>query len=207
MFAGFAAFSGNIWAMERRDSTERVVVFVDGANLYHSIKSYYKGILDYGQLLSAAVGDRKLLRATFYIVEKQESEDSPGTRPFVYNLNKFGYKVRSKPLIVHESVSSEGERSVSHKGDWDVGIVVDMIRLSDHADVCVLVSGDGDYVDAVEYLQSEKGIRVEVISAAQCTSQALLDACDAHTDLADIPDLFRRPGPSRAVSNQQSAAG
>jgi uncharacterized LabA/DUF88 family protein len=43
----------------------------------------------------------------------------------------------------------------------------------------------------VEYLQSEKGIRVEVISAAQCTSQALLDVCDLHTDLADIPDLFR----------------
>jgi uncharacterized LabA/DUF88 family protein len=83
-----------------------------------------------------------------------------------------------------------------------MGIVVDMMRLADHADTYVLVSGDGDYVEAVEYLQSEKGIRVEVISAAQCTSQALLDVCDSHTDLADIPDLFRRPSP-KAVSNQQ----
>jgi uncharacterized LabA/DUF88 family protein len=80
------------------------------------------------------------------------------------------------------------------------------MRLSGHADTYVLVSGDGDYVEAVEYLQSEKGIRVEVISAAQCTSQALLDVCDQHTDLADIPDLFRRPGPPKeAVSHQQSA--
>ncbi|HLM77205.1 MAG TPA: NYN domain-containing protein, partial [Rubrobacteraceae bacterium] len=86
--------------------------------------------------------------------------------------------------------------------DWDMGIVVDMMRLADHADTYVLVSGDGDYVEAVEYLQSEKGIRVEVISAAQCTSQALLDVCDSHTDLADIPDLFRRTSP-KAVSNQQ----
>ncbi len=201
-------FSANIWGMERRDQRERVAVFVDGANLYHSIKNYYKGVLDYDRLLAAAVGERKLLRATFYIVEKQETDESQGSasaRSFVYNLNKFGYKVRSKPLVVHETLSPEGERTFSHKGDWDIGIVVDMMRLADHADTYVLVSGDGDYVEAVEYLQSEKGIRVEVISAAQCTSQALLDVCDLHTDLADIPDLFRRPGPPKAVSDQRSA--
>ncbi len=181
--------------MERRGHAERVAVFVDGANLYHSIKSYYKGVLDYDRLLAAAVGERQLLRATFYIVEKQQdAEDpqaTPSARSFVYNLNKFGYKVRSKPLVVHETFTPEGERTFSHKGDWDIGIVVDMMRLAEHADTYVLVSGDGDYVEAVEYLQSEKGIRVEIISAAQCTSQALLDVCDAHTDLADIPELFR----------------
>ena len=183
---------------------EKVAVFVDGANLYHSIKSYYKGVLDYGVLLDAAVGGRKLLRATFYIVEKQEADENPGgssgARSFVYNLNKFGYKVRSKPLVVHESLSADGERVVSHKGDWDMGIVVDMMRLAEHADVYVLVSGDGDYVEAVEYLQSERGLRVEVVSAGQCTSQALLDVCDLHTDLGDIPDLFRY---SRSTSQQQ----
>jgi uncharacterized LabA/DUF88 family protein len=118
--------------------------------------------------------------------------------------------VRSKPLVVHETLSPDGERVVSHKGDWDMGIVVDMMRLADHADAYVLVSGDGDYVEAVEYLQSEKGLRVEVISAGQCTSQALLDVCDTHTDLGDIPDLFR-PAAARssaersAVDFQQSA--
>lgn len=191
--------------MERKDTVETVAVFVDGANLYHSIKSYYKGVLDYNQLLSAAVAGRRLLRATFYIVEKQEADETQGSlqgaRSFVYNLNKFGYKVRSKPLIVHETVSPEGERTVAHKGDWDIGIIVDMMRLADHADTYVLVSGDGDYVEAIEYLQSEKGIRVEAISAGQCTSQALLDVCDSHTDLADIPDLFRH----KAVGAQQSA--
>ena len=188
------------------DTREKVAVFVDGANLYHSIKSYYKGVLDYGVLLATAVGDRKLLRATFYIVEKQEPDETSGSvRPFVYNLNKFGYKVRSKPLVVHETLSPEGERTVFHKGDWDMGIVVDMMRLADYADVYVLISGDGDYVEPVEYLQSEKGLRIEVISAAQCTSQALLDVCDTHTDLGDIPDLFRRPVPPKAVDDQQSA--
>ncbi len=179
--------------MDVVDPTERVAVFVDGANLYHSIKNYYSGVLDYERLLQVATDGRKLLRATFYIVEKQES-DEPGAssaRSFVYNLNNFGYKVRSKPLIMHETFSASGERIVSHKGDWDVGIVVDMMRLADYADAYVLVSGDGDYVEAVEYLQSEKGLRIEVISASQCTSQALLDVCDRHTDLADIPDLFR----------------
>jgi uncharacterized LabA/DUF88 family protein len=189
--------------VERQDQRERVAVFVDGANLYHSIKNYYRGVLDYDRLLAAAVGGRKLLRATFYIVEKQESDEgSASARSFVYNLNKFGYKVRSKPLVIHETLTAEGERTVSHKGDWDIGIVVDMMRLADHADTYVLVSGDGDYVEAVEYLQSERGIRVEVISAAQCTSQALLDVCDLHTDLADIPNLFRQPGPPKAVNDR-----
>ena len=197
--------------MGKSDATERVAVFVDGANLYHSIKSYYKGILDYGVLLAAATGDRKLLRATFYIVEKQEADEISGARSFVYNLNKFGYKVRSKPLVIHETFSADGERVVSHKGDWDMGIVVDMMRLADHADTYVLVSGDGDYVEAIEYLQSEKGLRVEVISAGQCTSQALLNVCDAHTDLGDIPDLFRKTAVERpyferpAASDQQPA--
>ena len=188
--------------LERPDATEKIAVFIDGANLYHSIKSYYKGVLDYGVLLAAATGGRKLLRATFYIVEKQEADEGAGAssaRSFVYNLNRFGYKVRSKPLVVHETLSADGERVVSHKGDWDMGIVVDMMRLADHADAYVLISGDGDYVEAVEYLQSEKGLRVEVISAGQCTSQALLDVCDTHTDLADIPDLFRH---SRSTSHQ-----
>ncbi len=193
--------------VERPDATEKVAVFVDGANLYHSIKSYYKGVLDYGVLLAAAVGGRKLLRATFYIVEKQEADETSGARSFVYNLNKFGYKVRSKPLVVHETLSPEGEKTISHKGDWDIGIIVDMMRLADHADTYVLVSGDGDYVEAIEYLQSEKGLRVEVISAAPCTSQALLDVCDAHTDLGDIPDLFRRSGPPRAIGDHQQAIG
>lgn len=189
-------------------TVEKVAVFVDGANLYHSIKSYYKGVLDYDVLLTAAVGDRKLLRATFYIVEKQEADDTgaTGARSFVYNLNKFGYKVRSKPLVVHETLSADGERVVSHKGDWDMGIVIDMMRLADHADAYVLISGDGDYVEAVEYLQSEKGLRVEVISAAPCTSQALLDVCDTHTDLGDIPNLFRRPGPPKALDEQSAVS-
>jgi uncharacterized LabA/DUF88 family protein len=159
--------------MEARDLGWRVAVFVDGANLYHSIKSYHKGVLDYSRLLEAAVGGRKLLRATFYIVEKQESDDTQNTnsaRPFVYNLNKFGYKVRSKPLQVHEIPTLDSGRTVSHKDDWDVGIVVDMMRLAAHSDAYVLVSGDGDCVEVVEYLQSDKGLRVEVISAAQCTS-------------------------------------
>jgi uncharacterized LabA/DUF88 family protein len=195
-------------AMEGRGHGGRVAVFVDGANLYHSIKSYHKGVLDYSRLLEAAVGDRELLRATFYIVEKQETDESqstPSARPFVYNLNKFGYKVRSKPLQVHETTTPQGERAVSHKGDWDVGIVVDMMRLASHACTYVLVSGDGDYVEAVEYLQSEKGLRVEVISAAQCTSQALLDVCDRHTDLAEIPDLFREKAPGHR--HQASGGG
>ena len=179
--------------MEGR-TTERVAVFVDGANLYHSIKNYYKGILDYARLLSAAVGDRKLLgplSTSWRSRRPMRRQGTTSARSFVYNLNKFGYKVRSKPLMVHETLTPDGEKTVSHKGDWDIGVVVDMMRLAAHADTYVLVSGDGDYVEAIEYLQSEKGIRVEVISAAQCTSQSLLDLCDAHTDLADIPELFQ----------------
>ncbi|AHY47730.1 hypothetical protein RradSPS_2447 [Rubrobacter radiotolerans] len=205
---GFENTSGDPAGSGR--ARERVAVFVDGANLYHSIKSYYNAVLDYDRLLSAAVAGRSLLRATFYIVEKVERAESEegqsgSARSFVYNLNNFGYKVRSKPLTVFESFSPSGERIVSHKGDWDVGIVVDMFRLARHADTFVLVSGDGDYIEAIDVLQSEHGLRVEVISALQCTSQALLDICDSHTDLSEIPDLFKNRS-SKSASQPQEAA-
>ena len=182
-----------------------MAVFVDGANLYHAIKSYYRGVLDYSRLLEAAVGDRKLLRATFYIVEKQEAEDpqnTPSARSFVYNLNKFGYKVRSKPLQVHETVTPDGERAVSHKGDWGVGIVVDMVRLAAHADAYVLVSGDGDYVEAIEYLQSEKGLRVKVIPRP-CWTPAICTPT-SRTSRSCSGSRGRRNRPS-ALSPQPSA--
>ena len=70
-------------------------------------------------------------------------------------------------------------------------MVVDIASHVDHAEAYVRVSGEGDYVEGVEYLQGERGIRVEVISGAQCTSQALRGVWDMHTDLAEIPDLFR----------------
>ena len=108
MFLFLVTF-GAVGTVESPDAREKVAVFVDGANLYHSIKSYYKGVLDYGVLLAAAVGGRKLLRATFYIVEKQDTDETSGSaRSFVYNLNKFGYKVRSKPIVVHETLSPDG---------------------------------------------------------------------------------------------------
>ena len=131
--------------MEKRENVERVAVFVDGANLYHSIKNYYKGVLDYGRLLSAAVGERKLLRATFYIVEKHEADESQGTlRPAPSSTTSTSSATRYAPNpLMHETFTAEGERTVSHKGDWDMGIVVDMMRLSDHADTYVLVSRRG----------------------------------------------------------------
>src|SRR4028118_242005 len=160
--AGDGYFSATMHAMGGSGQSSRVAVFVDGANLYHAIKSYYRGVLDYSRLLEAAVGDRTLLRATFYIVEKQEADDpqnTPSARSFVYNLNKFGYKVRSKPLQVHETINPDGERTVSHKGDWDVGIVVDMMRLAAHPHPCAPVSGAGHYAADNKHHQREKGLR------------------------------------------------
>ena len=68
------------------------------------------------------------------------------------------------------------------KGDWDVGIALDMIRLAPRLDALVLVSGDGDYVPLVEYLRNQ-GHRVEVVAFGKSTSAKLIAAVDEFTDM------------------------
>jgi uncharacterized LabA/DUF88 family protein len=78
----------------------------------------------------------------------------------------------------------------SRKGDWDVGIAIDAIKMAAKVDVIVLVSGDGDYVHLVEYLQNTFGCRVEVIAFAESASAKLLEKADDFMNLSENKKRF-----------------
>ena len=151
---------------------QRVGVLVDIQNLYYSAKVIYKKKVNFGQILKDAVGERKLIRAFAYGIKTMEGLEEK----FFEALGKQGFEVKTKDLQIFPGGAK--------KGDWDVGITVDAIKMANNLDVIILVSGDGDYIPVVEYLQNTFGCRVEVIAFAESASAKLIEKADKFTDLS-----------------------
>jgi len=159
-------------------SDQRVGVFVDVSNMYYSAKNLYGAKVDFGKVLHAAVSGRKLIRAFAYVIKADVGTE----KEFFDALEKRGFEVRTKDLQVFLGGAK--------KGDWDVGIAMDAIRLADKVDVIVLVTGDGDFAALVDYLKNNKGCRVEVVGFERTTSSMLTSSADAFGNLEDAPDKF-----------------
>jgi uncharacterized LabA/DUF88 family protein len=157
---------------------QRVGVLVDIQNLYYSGKVLYKKKVDFGAIIKYVVGDRKLIRAIAYGVATEEGLEEK----FFDALEKVGYEVRTKDLQIFPGGAK--------KGDWDVGIAVDAVKLSQSLDVVVLASGDGDYIPLVEYIQNTTGCRVEVVAFAESTNSNLVGVVDRFVNMSDHKDKF-----------------
>lgn len=149
---------------------QRVGVFIDTQNLYHSARSNYGAHVNYKALIEAAVGKRHLVRAFAYVIRSESQEESK----FIEALAELGIEIREKDLQVFYT----GEK----KADWDVGIAIDIVRMSEKIDTVVLVSGDGDFMEVLKYVRS-RGLRAEVMAFKKTTSHILLGEADSFTDL------------------------
>jgi uncharacterized LabA/DUF88 family protein len=156
---------------------QRVAVFVDNQNIYYSAKNLYNSLIDFGAVLKHALGKRKLIRAFSYVIKA----DVGAEKEFFNALSKIGFEVKSKDLQVFYGGNK--------KGDWDVGLCMDVVRMIPKIDVCVLVSGDGDYAELVEYAKSQ-GVRVEVIAFQKTSSSKLLEIADYFYDLSSDTKKF-----------------
>lgn len=153
-----------------KHAQQRVGVFVDVSNMYHSSRNLYQTRVNFEKILKAAVAGRKLIRAFAYVIEA----DVEGEKGFFEVLEKQGFEVRSKAIQIFAGGAK--------KGDWDVGLCMDVVRLTPLLDVVVLVSGDGDYVDLLDYLRGH-GRRTEVIAFGKTTSHRLIEEADEFTDI------------------------
>ncbi len=172
--------------------TQRVGVFVDGQNLFHSAKSIYgrDAWVDYDALLAEAVRDRNLVRAIAYTILVEDVDQSG----FLEVLRRLGYEVRAK----WARVLPDG----SMKADWDMGIATDSIAMADKLDTVVLVSGDGDFVDLVAFLQA-RGVRVEVMSFDEAAASELQRAANAYYPLGMEVIHIRSAGKSSESEEEQ----
>lgn len=162
---------------------QRVCVFIDIQNLYHSAKNLYGARVNFGELLKKLVNNRKLVRALAYVVR---SDPNTGEEAFFDALEKSGIEVISKDIQVFSSGAK--------KADWDVGIAVDAIRMADNYDVAILVSGDGDFVPLAKHLQWGLGKGVEVGAFGKTTNAGLKECADTFIDLDSLPKVvFKAP--------------
>ena len=162
----------------QKHKEQKVGVFVDVQNMYYSAKNLYKGAkVDFGKILKEGVGGRKLIRAFAYVIKA----DIEPEQAFYEALEKQGWEVRTKDLQVFMGGAK--------KGDWDVGLCMDVIRHADKLNVVVLVSGDGDFVDLLDYLRG-RGVRTEVIAFGKTTSKKLIDEADEFLNLDEDSEKF-----------------
>src|SRR4030065_1067978 len=124
---------------------QRVGVFIDTPNLYHSARNLYQARVNFGAVLKDAVAGRKLLRAVAYVIPTEAGDE----KLFFEALTKLGIETKTKDLQIFSGGSK--------KADWDVGLAVDAIKLAPKLDAVVLVTGDGDFLPLVEYLQTMGG--------------------------------------------------
>ena len=157
---------------------QRVGVFIDTQNLYHCAKNLYHARVNFGQVVKDALDGRNIIRAIAYVISTESGEE----KGFFEALGKVGIETKTKNLQVFAGGAK--------KADWDVGLAVDAIKMAPKLDAIIIVSGDGDFVPLVEYLQENQGCQVEVVSFGKSTSAKLIEAADHFTDLDDSPRKY-----------------
>jgi uncharacterized LabA/DUF88 family protein len=198
-------------------SNQRVGIFVDVSNLYHSAKNLYQARVNYAELIKSLVGGRQLIRAMAYVVrsegvepqhapshghvrmaEKDQAaavslapasatngafDDANGSASsessFFEALEKAGLELRMKDLQIYAGGMK--------KGDWDVGMTVDVIRMMPFLDVIILVTGDGDFIPLINYVKWGGGRVVEVAAFRRSASTKIVEAADEFVNIETVP--------------------
>lgn len=184
-------------------ANERVALFIDGANLYATSKSLGFDI-DYKRLLTLFRQKCHLVRALYYTALAEDQEYS-SIRPLIDWLDYNGYSMVTKPT--KEFTDATGRRKI--KGNMDIELAVDAMRLSDTLDHVVLFSGDGDFRSLIAALQ-QNGKRASVVSTLQTQPPMVADElrrqADQFIDLADLESLICRDQTSRVERTPRSYA-
>ena len=205
-------------------SNQRVGIFVDVSNLYHSAKNLYQGRVNYAELIKHLVGGRQLIRAMAYVVRSEGVEPqhapvrggqarmaekdqaaavslAPGSAngegngdvnggassegSFFEALEKAGLELRMKDLQIYAGGMK--------KGDWDVGLTVDVIRMMPFLDVIILVTGDGDFIPLINYVKWGGGRVVEVAAFRRSASSKIVEAADEFVNIETVPRAIMKP--------------
>lgn len=177
--------------MSIKHKNQRIGIFLDTQNLYHSAKNLYNGSrVNFNAVMKDAVAGRQLIRALSYMVTTESGDE----RAFMDALGKIGIEVKTKDLQIFVDGSK--------KADWDVGLAVDSIKLAPKLDTVIIGSGDGDFVPLVQYLKENMGVQVEVIAFGKSSSSKLKEAADDFLDLCENPRKYLIPTGGNSGNNR-----
>ncbi|HWB34301.1 MAG TPA: NYN domain-containing protein [Candidatus Paceibacterota bacterium] len=161
-----------------KHKSQRVGIFIDTQNLYHSAKNLYKSKVNFGNVVKEALAGRQLVRAVAYVI-RTESEEEKG---FFEALNKLGIETKVKDIRVFAGGAK--------KADWDLGTTIDIVAMAQKLDSVILATGDGDFVPLVEYLKYAHGCQVEVIAFGKSSAGQLREVADDFIDMCDNPKEY-----------------
>ncbi len=167
-----------------KHNNQRVGIFIDTANLYHSAKNLYHSKVNFGQVVKDGLAGRLLTRAVAYVTTTEGGEE----KNFFEALGKMGIETKTKNLQIFAGGAK--------KANWDIDLAIDAIKLAPKLDAVILITGDGDYVPLVEYLKMQ-GCQVEAISFGKSASGKLMEVVDDFTDLDKNPRKYLLGQPQR----------
>lgn len=197
-YAGFEFTTKNVndkMDVNLMPATNKIALFIDGANLYATAKTLGFDI-DYKKLLREFQSRGTLVRAFYYTAVIEDQEYS-SIRPLIDWLDYNGYTVVTK--ATKEFIDQTGRRKI--KGNMDIELAVDAMELAGHVDEIVLFSGDGDFRSLVEAVQ-RRGVRVTVISTISTQPPMIADElrrqADVFLDLTGLQSKIGRDPSERA---------
>lgn len=152
---------------------EKVSVFVDVQNIYYTTKQFYNCHFNYNVFWSKVTSNREIVKTIAYAIDRGDEKQ----RKFQSILKEIGFELKLKPFIQR----SDG----SVKGDWDVGITLDVMEYAKQSTVVVLASGDGDFDLLVNKIRNDFGVSVEVYGVAQLTATSLIRSASKFISIED----------------------
>jgi uncharacterized LabA/DUF88 family protein len=152
---------------------EKIALFVDVQNIYYTTKQSYQRHFNYAAFWAQATENREVVAAFAYAIDKGDSKQ----QGFQQILRNIGFEVKLKPYIQR----SDG----SAKGDWDVGITLDVIDYASQVDVIVLLSGDGDFNLLLAKAKSAYGVTTEVYGVPKLTAPSLIKSASRFIAIDD----------------------
>jgi len=145
---------------------KKIAIFVDVQNIYYTVKQKFNAHFDYNEFWSQISQDGTISKAIAYAIDRGD----PKQKQFQNILRGIGFQVKLKPFIQR----SDG----SAKGDWDVGITLDLMEYAKDVDKVVLLSGDGDFDLAVDKIKEVYGVEVSVFGVKELTADSLIRSAD-----------------------------
>lgn len=152
---------------------QTVAIFVDVQNIYYTTRQAFGRHFDYNAFWAEVTTNRRVVKAIAFAIQRDDEKQ----KQFQNILRAIGFEVRLKPFIQR----SDG----SAKGDWDVGITLDVMEYASQADVVVLASGDGDFDLLVQKVRDKYRASVEVYGAEQLTAASLIRAASRFVPITD----------------------
>ncbi|MCH2177723.1 MAG: NYN domain-containing protein [Mariniblastus sp.] len=150
---------------------EKVAIFVDVQNIYYTTRQAFHRQFNYREFWSQVTKNRELVVAFAYAIEPSDAKQ----KGFQQILKDIGFDVKLKPYIQRKDGSA--------KGDWDVGITLDLLEWADRVDTVVLASGDGDFDLALQRVHSNFGVQTEVYGVRPLTAGSLIRAAQAFHEI------------------------